>query len=297
MAIRRVFRARVKCPGIRTDLGPTANQHRMVGRKVMFEKLSSSEVNIIMDGAVVGQLDAAVANPVALALERGQSFTAAIEKAFPMYSDKFKQTGAYIDIKVEYLLEKGQPAIETIKCWRCVDSSLSAEPYTPGSFFTAVAGVSHEGRQRIVKLCSIGERLILVRDPNNRFDKGAIKVMRSNGDQLGFIRAHVSRGGDPSGLAFQMDHRGTEYRCVIKDITGGGPGKPTRGVNIEITEVTNGEDHEALVRRRIGELTTTKSDAAPTSPGATAQLLWIPTIIIIIACILWVVFRFTATGS
>lgn len=84
MAIRRVFRTRAKCPGIRTDLGPTANQHRMIGRMVTFEKLSSSEVNIIMDGAVVGQLDAAVGNPVALALERGQSFTAAIEKAFPM---------------------------------------------------------------------------------------------------------------------------------------------------------------------------------------------------------------------
>jgi len=149
-----------------------------------------------------------------------------LKKPFRCYNDNFKQTGAYIDIKVEYLLEKGQPAIETIKCWRCVDSPASADPYTPGSFFTTVAGVSHEGRQRIVKRCSIGERLILVPDPNNRFDKGAIKVMRSNGEQLGFIPAHVSRGGDSSGLAFQMDHWGTEYRCRIKDITGGGPGKP-----------------------------------------------------------------------
>jgi hypothetical protein len=70
----------------------------------------------------------------------------------------------------------------------------------------------------------------------------------------------------------------------------------TRGVNIEITEVTNGEDHEALVRRRINELTTTKSDATLTGPGAMAQPLWILAIIII-GCVLWAIFKFIATGS
>ena len=59
--------------------------------------------------------------------------------------------------------------------------------------------------------------------------------MRSNGEQLGFIPAYVSRGGDSSGLAFQMDH-GSQYRCTISDITGGGEGRSV-GVNIEVTEV------------------------------------------------------------
>ena len=199
---------------------------------VTLEKSSTSEVNITLDGAVVGQLDAALGNQVALAIDRGQSFTAIIEKAYPIYNDKWKQTGAQIDIKVEYLLEKGRAAIETAKCWRCVESPPES-PSAAQSFFTKIAGVTFEGRQRVIACCSEGEPLILVRDPHNRHDKGAIKVMRLNGEQLGFIPAHVSRGDDPSGLAVCMD-RGDKYYCRISSLTGGGD--LSLGVNIEIAE-------------------------------------------------------------
>jgi hypothetical protein len=204
----------------------------MIGRMVALQKSSSSGVSIILDGAVVGQLDSALGNQVALAIDRGLSLTGVIQRAYPIYNDKFKQTGAQIDIKVEYLLERGQSAIETPDNWRCVESPQ--EFPSPGrSFFTKVAGVTFEGRQRIVARCSEGENLVLVRDPGNRHDKGAIKVMRLNGEQLGFLPAHVSRGDDPSGLAFRMD-RGDTYRCRISSLTGGG-GR-SLGVNIEITE-------------------------------------------------------------
>ena len=233
MARRRVFRTRATCPGIKTDLGHTANQTVMVGRVVTLEKGSNSDVNLLLDGTVVGCLDAPIGTKVASAIDRGQSFAAIIERAFPEYVDpgssvgngKFKINGAYLDIRVEYLLEKGQPAIETEKCWRCVDSlrepSSHESPKNSNGFFTKVAGVTFEGRQRIVTRCSVGERLILVRDPENQFDKGAIKVMRLNGEQLGFVPAHVSRGGDSSGLAFRMD-RGEKYQCRIGSLTGGG---------------------------------------------------------------------------
>ena len=158
-------------------------------------------------------------------------FTAVIERAVPSYTENFKQNGASIDIKVDYELEKGQPAIETEKNWRCI--AAPSQSYNPNRFFTKVAGVSFEGRQRIVARCTVGERLVLVRDPSDLYDKGAIKVLRSNGEQLGFIPEHVSRGGDPSGLAFQMD-RGDRFQCQIKDLTGGDGYK--LGVNIEITE-------------------------------------------------------------
>jgi hypothetical protein len=170
---------------------------------------------------------------VALALERGQSFKAIIEKIFPMYNDRFKEIGAYMDLKVEYLLEKGQPAIETKRYWRCVDSpDASHEQYASRPFLTKVAGVTFEGRQRIIARCSDGERLKLVREPDNRYDKGAIKVMRLNGQQLGYIPQDVSRSGG-GGLADQMD-RGTEYQCRISNITGGD--ERNLGVNSEITE-------------------------------------------------------------
>jgi hypothetical protein len=117
------------------------------------------------------------------------------------------------------------------RAWRAVSVEHSN---MATSFFTKIAGVKFKGRQRIIPRCSEGEILRLVRDPTDRYDKGAIKVMRLNGEQLGFVPAHVSRAGDQSGLSFRMD-RGDKYQCRIVQITGGGAGMRF-GVNIEITE-------------------------------------------------------------
>lgn len=247
MARRRVFRTRTECPGITTDLGLTSNKLAIVGRTVTLQKsATNSAIAVCLDGTVVGHLDAALGNQVAIAIDRGQSFRAVIVNAYPIYDANWKRTSAHIDLKVDYLLEKGQPAIEIPKV-----PVAPTEPshHVAKSFFTNVAGVTFEGRQRIIARCSVGEKLILIRDPNNRFDKGAIKVMRSNGEQLGFIPAHVSRGDHSSGLAFQMDH-GSEYQCRISDITGGADGR-SFGVNIEITE---GQDFD-------GPLSTAKTPA------------------------------------
>jgi hypothetical protein len=123
MARRRVFKTRVKCPGVSTDLTPTAKQRAMIGRVVTLEKGSRSEVNLLLDGTVIGCLDTPVGDKVASAIDRGLVFTAVIERASPTYvgngsaygTGRFTQNGATLDIKVEYLLEKDQPAIETEK--------------------------------------------------------------------------------------------------------------------------------------------------------------------------------------
>ncbi|HLJ18048.1 MAG TPA: HIRAN domain-containing protein [Bryobacteraceae bacterium] len=207
----------------------------MIGRIVALEKASASEVNLLLGGAIIGCLNASVGRKVASVIDRGQSFTAVIEKAFPIYDDKFKPSGAHLDIRVEYLLEKCQPAIETENGWRCVASTeaLHTNKRKGRTFFTKVAGVTFEGRQEIVARCSVGEHLILVRDPDNRFDPGAIKIIRLNGEELGFIRSEVCRTGESSGLASRMD-RGDQYQCRISSLTGGGV--KNLGVNIEITE-------------------------------------------------------------
>lgn len=275
MARRRVFRTRVQCPGISADLGPTANQHAMVGRAITLEKGAGPEVNLILDGAVVGRLDAPIGNKVATALDRGQVFTGTIEKAFPSYNENFKQNGACLDIKVDYLLEKGRPAIETEKYWRCVESPY--EPRELGSFFTKVAGVTFEGRQRIVARCSVGERLTLIRDPRNRHDPGAIKVLRSNGEQLGFIPSDVSRGGDPSGLAFQMD-RGDKFQCRIKDLTGGDGFN--LGVNIEVLEGEEFDDARSIPGNVISGR---REDTSP-------DFRWLLAVaILIVLAVIWIV--------
>jgi hypothetical protein len=270
MARRRVFRTRVTCPGVSDDLGPTAKQRALVGKTVTLERRASSGVMLLLDGAAVGDLDESISAKVVSALERGQVFTAIVEKALPKYNEKFEPSGARLDIKVEYLLEKGQPAIETESLWRCVPATEPAQ--TNRSFFTTVAGVSFEGRQYVVARCSVGERLELVRDPNNRFDKGAVKVMRLNGEQLGFVPEHVSRGDDSSGLAFRMD-RGEKYGCRIRDLTGGGD--KTLGVNIEITD---GEDFEEPEMAAV--------TSAPHASGDPSWVLVIGAVLLVVALII-----------
>jgi hypothetical protein len=234
MARRRVFRTRAKCPGL-ADFRPTPTANQLVGRTVTLAK-SGSQVGIVLDGSEVGALDVQIASQVLVAVDRGQKFTVAIEKAFPSYNDSFKQDGAYVDLKIEYNLEKGQPPIDAPTSWRAVASSV--ECGTAKSFFTTVAGVTFEGRQGIVAQCKVGETLSLVRDPENAFDTGAIKILRSNGQQIGFVPAHVSRGGNSSSLAHEMD-QGEKIHCQIGSLTGG-MGK-TLGVNIEITRLHSSE--------------------------------------------------------
>jgi hypothetical protein len=239
MARRRVFETKVECPGISINLGLTANRLAIVGRVVTLEKSgAASEVNVRLEGTVVGRLDDVVGPQVASAMDHGQAFTATIKNAYQNYDEKFKPNTALLYLKVAYLLEKGQQAI---KIPRPPIQPIESSP-TARSFFTKVAGVTFEGRQRIIARCSVGEHLTLLRDPTNWFDRGAIKVMRLTGEQLGFIPADVSRGGDASGLASQMD-QGTEYRCRISDITGGTDGR-SLGVNLEVTQ---GEDFDAVL--------------------------------------------------
>lgn len=116
---------------------------------------------------------------------------------------------------------------------------------TGKSFFTKVTGISLH--QEAAAQCQEGEQLILVREPDNPKDPGAIKILRENGEQVGYVPAHVSRNGDKSGLAFRID-RGDHYLCRVKDVTGGF--RETRGVNIEITmDTISGEDEEGVPAR------------------------------------------------
>ena len=50
-----------------------------------------------------------------------------------------------------------------------------------------VRGVRHENRQAIVEEVRLGEQLLLVREPDNQFDKNAIQVVRENSQVVGYI--------------------------------------------------------------------------------------------------------------
>jgi hypothetical protein len=171
MARRRVFRTKIEGPDTDLDLVRTSNRSALVGRVLTFEKVDS-EVNVCMDGIVLGHLDSVVGAQVAAAMDRGQSFEAVIENSYPTYDSNFKVTGGQFFLKVQYFLDTGQPAIE-------IPKAPLQEVEAARSFFTKVAGVTHEDRQDMVARCRVGERLMLVREPNNPVSSGAIKVMRA----------------------------------------------------------------------------------------------------------------------
>ena len=102
------------------------------------------------------------------------------------------------------------------------------------TFYTNVAGVTFcnpDGtrRQDIIRDCSQGERLELIREPDNRHDSHAIAVRRKkSGEQLGYIS---------SDLAFRMADEidsGDRFVAWISEITGGTNEFPTHGVNIKV---------------------------------------------------------------
>jgi len=117
--------------------------------------------------------------------------------------------------------------------------SATAPPRITHRYFLNVAGASFNNddgseRQKIISRCKVGDELLLIREPNNRFDPGAIKVTRLKGQQIGYLPASVTCHGDSSGLASQID-TGMNYRCRIADISGGVFGV-WFGVKVEITD-------------------------------------------------------------
>lgn len=96
-----------------------------------------------------------------------------------------------------------------------------------------VAGVSHKNedgslRQNHIKKCFIGEKLILLPDPDNQYDPWAIKVLNSSNKQIGFIESRLAKD------VWRHLDNGNKVEVIVKEVTGGSKEKPTRGVNIEI---------------------------------------------------------------
>jgi hypothetical protein len=98
------------------------------------------------------------------------------------------------------------------------------------SSFAKVRGVKFPNddgteRQFLIRRCRVGERLVLVDEPDNAFSELAVKVVRQNGEQLGYVPDYLAER-----MAQDRD-RGYRFLGVVREITGGTFDKPTRGVN------------------------------------------------------------------
>src|SRR5687768_13688427 len=69
---------------------------------------------------------------------------------------------------------------------------VSREGLTVERFYSTVAGASKRNedgsdRQSIIRSCAIGETLHLIPDQLNAYSAHAIRVVRANGQQLGYL--------------------------------------------------------------------------------------------------------------
>lgn len=94
------------------------------------------------------------------------------------------------------------------------------------TFFTKVAGVTHNGIQLILPKLKSGSPLCFVREADNPYDDNAIRV-ECNGRKIGYLRAELA-----ADLAPIVDNGGTITGTIAK-ITGGDDA--SYGCNIEIT--------------------------------------------------------------
>ena len=107
---------------------------------------------------------------------------------------------------------------------------------TSSSFFSKIAGVSYKNdngteRQKILRKmknegCK-GEKLYLQLDPNNQYDKNAVKVLNQDNEQLGYLKHDVAME------ISERLKRGEKVTVVVSEITGGDNGT-SLGCNIKI---------------------------------------------------------------
>ena len=84
------------------------------------------------------------------------------------------------------------------------------------SIFTRVVGVTFENRQEVVARLSEGERVSLIRDPDNPFDPNAVKVVRWDHQQIGFLDRELAKI-----MAPRMDRYGGTFKATVSRLTGG----------------------------------------------------------------------------
>lgn len=92
---------------------------------------------------------------------------------------------------------------------------------------TKVVGVSY--RQEAVARLQMGDQVWLEREPFNRYDTNAIKVIRNNGEQIGYINRYLAQS-----LAPLMDRLNSPIRGKVYLLTGSRYEDYTLGVVIAL---------------------------------------------------------------
>ena len=88
-------------------------------------------------------------------------------------------------------------------------------------------GTSFDGRQQLIKNLSIGQALILVREPENEYDPNAIAIYNQSDEHLGYVAKETA-------AKINNDVKQGNVVCTVAEITGGTAGKENFGCNITL---------------------------------------------------------------
>ncbi len=116
-------------------------------------------------------------------------------------------------------------------------------------FHTKVVGVTFEGRQGVARGLTAGQRLLVVREPDNPHDPFAVAVHTEDGRAVGYLKRLVA-----AAIAPQID-RGAGYEATVQNVSGGQDETRPLGVNIlvRVREGAASTDELSVVRERSGE--------------------------------------------
>ena len=85
------------------------------------------------------------------------------------------------------------------------------------SFIMRVAGVTFDGRQRIIANLKVGEKLYFEPQPNNPYDCYAVEIFTTNRSSVGYI----PKGENQTIFRNLLDKK-AQYSVTVVAITGGG---------------------------------------------------------------------------
>lgn len=109
-------------------------------------------------------------------------------------------------------------------------------------FYLKVAGVTFEGRQRVIAGLKEGQALKFVPDPSNPYDSSAVKIVTLDGTVIGF----VARDRNSQIFDNLINNRG-EYQVSVSSITGGSFGA-NYGCNVKV--VYSGKTYAPKAEKR-----------------------------------------------
>jgi len=101
-----------------------------------------------------------------------------------------------------------------------------------------------KSRQDIINCCHKNEEMVLIPEPGNYHEPGAVKVCRRNGEQIGYLST------DPDRMAHDLES-GWTFRTTVDDIYPFEEDSRKHGVRLRLEVLTRGDRLKTSRKVRI----------------------------------------------